>query len=274
MEEGREEMKKILAGIANSPAARPVLETARALAALLDASVEAIHVREDGTMTAEETAAAMDVPLRIIDAKPLEELIRELDAPEALMAVVGARDKPNDPHVVGHVAVTIAERSSKPVVVVPPAAEIHVPLQKVLIPLDGSPSTGTAARKLSRTFARSGVEVIALHVFDSSSTPLFLDRPDYDLDAWTREFLARYCSEPGSRLELRAGRPGGHVVAAAEEEAVDMIALGWRQDLSPGRASVVREVLSRAVVPVLLIPVREPLLRGKIRPAVKRALRH
>jgi len=96
---------------------------------------------------------------------------------------------------------------------------------------------------------------VALHVFDKGTTPRFLDRPEHDIDAWTREFLARYCSEPGSRLELRAGRTGHHVVDAAEGEDADMIALTWSQDLSPGRAAVVREALARTCLPLLLVPV-------------------
>ncbi|MGZ4145298.1 MAG: universal stress protein [Actinomycetota bacterium] len=266
--------KMIFAGIDNSGSARAVLQTALALAPLLDATVEAIHVREDGTSTAEEIAKEMNIPLRIVETKPLQDLVNELDDPDAVLAVVGARDKPNDPRIAGHVAVTIAERSSKPVVVVPPTSTVRAPIRKVLIPLDGSQSTAAAAKRVSRTFASSGVEVVALHVFDAASTPLFLDRPDYDLDAWTREFLARYSAEPGSRLELRSGRPGNNVVTTAEEEGVDMIALAWRQDLSPGRASVVREVLARAIVPVLLIPVKEGLLRSLIRPGIIRAHRH
>jgi nucleotide-binding universal stress UspA family protein len=41
-------MSKVLAAIDNSAAARPVLASAAALADLLGAELEAIHVREDG----------------------------------------------------------------------------------------------------------------------------------------------------------------------------------------------------------------------------------
>jgi hypothetical protein len=45
------------------------------------------------------------------------------------------------------------------------------------------------------------------------------------------------------------------VARVAADEAVDMVALSWSQDASPGHAEVVREVVSRSAVPVMLVPV-------------------
>jgi len=42
-----------------------------------------------------------------------------------------------------------------------------------------------------------------------------------------------------------------------EEEPADLIVLSWSQDLSAGRADVVRWALGHSTVPVLLIPVDE-----------------
>jgi hypothetical protein len=42
----------------------------------------------------------------------------------------------------------------------------------------------------------------------------------------------------------------------AEELGCELIALGWSQQLSAGRAPVVRETLERSRLPVLLIPVQ------------------
>jgi hypothetical protein len=94
------------------------------------------------------------------------------------------------------------------------------------------------------------VEILALHVFDAPTLPRFWDRPQYNHEAWSKEFLARWCPTPGARLALRAGRPGGQVLAVAAAQGADMIALGWSQDL----AAVVREVLTRSDVTALLLP--------------------
>jgi hypothetical protein len=45
-----------------------------------------------------------------------------------------------------------------------------------------------------------------------------------------------------------------HVMA--EECRCDLLALGWSQELAPGRAPVVRGTLERSHVPVMLIPPR------------------
>jgi hypothetical protein len=98
------------------------------------------------------------------------------------------------------------------------------------------------------------VEILAVHVFDATTVPRFWDRPQYNHQAWSSEFLARWCPTPGARLALRAGRPGGQVLAVAAAQQADMIARGWSQDLTGDRAAVVREVLTRTDLPVLLLP--------------------
>ena len=40
----------------------------------------------------------------------------------------------------------------------------------------------------------------------------------------------------------------------ADELGCDLIALGWTQELAPGRAEVVRAALERSPLPVMLIP--------------------
>jgi nucleotide-binding universal stress UspA family protein len=250
-------MRKIIAALDNSPSASPVLHTAIALAQTLGAKLEAIHVLEDGVATAEGIAFSQGISLRIVEGEPFEQLVAELKEPGVQLGVLGARGHAGDARPAGHVATRVAERAAKPVAVVPPDAVIceSSRLRKILLPLDGTEATARAARKAVRTFRRAGVEVVALHVFDKGTTPRFLDRPEHDMDAWTREFLARYCSEPGSRLALRAGRTGHHIIHTADEEDADMIALAWSQDLSPGRAAVVGEALARGRLPLLLLPV-------------------
>lgn len=55
-------MKKILAAIDNSAAARPVLAACCATASALGCAAEAVHVIEDGDQTAIASAAARGYP--------------------------------------------------------------------------------------------------------------------------------------------------------------------------------------------------------------------
>lgn len=156
----------------------------------------------------------------------------------------------------GHTALNVITRVHKLVAVVPPQATVPLAkdMDRILIPLDGAPSSAKAVDRLCAACAHSGVEIIVLHVFDESTTPPFWDQPYHASEAFGREFLARFMRHPGTRVSLRSGAPQQSVLDAAVRESVDVIALGWSQHLEPGRADVVRHVLSEAPMPVLLIP--------------------
>jgi hypothetical protein len=48
----------------------------------------------------------------------------------------------------------------------------------------------------------------------------------------------------------------------ARDVDADMIALGWAQDLAPGRASVVRWALEHTPVPLVLMPLARTFVGG------------
>jgi nucleotide-binding universal stress UspA family protein len=249
-------MSTVLAAIDNTAAARPVLAAARAMASLLHSDVEALHVREDGDLTAQAAARAAGVALREVDDPAVDSLIREAASENVVALVLGARGVPAGRHPAGHVALHVITSLAKPLVIVPPQA-LPVEVTRVLVPLDGTTATAAALRKAIDLACRSAVDVVVLHVHPEESLPLFEDQPQHEHPAWEAEFLARYCpSLPhGSRLEVRVGEPGEHVLDVAAEVGADLVALGWSRDLSRGRAAVVREVLARSPIPVLLVPV-------------------
>jgi transposase len=124
-------------------------------------------------------------------------------------------------------------------------------------------------RRIHGELAGLGVNVAASTVWEILKTHGIGPAPrstniawSHDLDdvfgthrAWAEEFLARYCAQPGVRLELRTGVAGERVLDVAEAERADMIAFGWSQQLDPGRARTVRRAVLDAVVPVMLVPI-------------------
>jgi hypothetical protein len=62
-------MKTVVAALNNSLADAPVLAAAQALASLLDARVEALHVRTNGDHTARNAADAAGTPLRTVSGR-------------------------------------------------------------------------------------------------------------------------------------------------------------------------------------------------------------
>jgi nucleotide-binding universal stress UspA family protein len=247
-------MTTVLAAVDATPAARPVLHTAARLARLLDADTLAVHVGKDPVL-AQEVAKELGVPMIVLPGEPAEQIIRTGERPDVALVVLALSSLPSR-HAAGHTALAVATRLSKPVLVVPPGIPPRPTLTRVLFPLDGNRGVSTALHPLIAAYVAVGFEVIALHVFQPDTVPRFLDKPE-DIDVWREEFLAEHCAELGIRLVTRPGPTTGSLLDVAVTEDVDIIALGWRQDLSPHHAAVVRKVLAAADRPVALIPLTD-----------------
>jgi nucleotide-binding universal stress UspA family protein len=251
-------MKTVLAAIDNSLAGKPVLAGAGALAKLLGADVEALHVEVDGGRTARNVADAAGVGLRTVSGSVVERLVAAASVDDVLALAIGARGTPSGRRPLGGTATAVATALLKPVLVVPPDAEPRTAFHRVLVPLEASQSTALAPRSIIEVARDAEVAVLALHVHDEASIPAFTDQPQHEQAAWTKEFLARYCpwGLGTVQLETRVGRADDLVPAVAAERGCDLIALGWSQELARGRAAVVRGTLERSRLPVLLVPVR------------------
>jgi nucleotide-binding universal stress UspA family protein len=249
-------MSKVIAALDTSMAAQPVLLSALSLGRALGAEVEAVHVSEDGDRVARDAADGEHVPLRVAQGPVLEALVDAAGAEDVLALVVGARGSPFGRKPLGGTALAVATSVAKPVLVVPPDARRPGQLGRVLVPLE---ARRTHAPQAIIALARgTELEVLVLHVFEEESLPLFTDQPQHEHPAHVDEFLRRHCpwGIESSRLEVRVGRSDELVPLVAEQADVDLIALGWAQELGPNRAPIVRAALSRARVPVLLVPVQ------------------
>ena len=236
--------RKVLAAVDNSLAANPVLVTARALARAMEARVEAIHVRSAHEEAPAQAAAAVGVPLRVVDGGVVERLREATTGTDTAALVIGARSSPTSPHALGSTALAVVTSCSRPVVVVPVAGRTAPILRKVLVPLEGTVSTSLAPRSIVELGRNANIGVVVLHVEEDGPAP------------GDDEFLRRFCPWGIGlvTLERRSGRREDAIPAVADELGCDLIALGWTQELAPGRAEVVRAALERSPLPVMLIP--------------------
>jgi hypothetical protein len=248
-------MKTVLAALDNSLAGTHVVAAARALASLLDARAEAVHVRTNGDRTARSAAA--DLPLRTASGPVIERLVEAGNADDVVALAVGARSTAIARHPLGSTAAAVASTLLKPVIVVPPDARV-AEFRRFLVPIEASLSAAIGPRMVFELAREKSIEAVALHVYDVDSIPRFTDQPQHEHAAWTREFLARYCPAGMSvvRLETRVGRAEDLVASVAHDCDCDLIALGWSQAIAEGRAPVVRGTLERSRLPILLVPVR------------------
>lgn len=250
-------MNKVLAALNSSPSGRSILASAQALASLLDCEVEALHVRINGHRTVRNFAESAGVRLRTMTGPVIACLVEAGEQDDVVALAIGARSSPASAKPLGGRAETIATTLSKPVLIVPPDAALSESFRRVLVPLEGSLSSSLAPRWLFELHGESRVDVVALHIHDERSIPAFTDQPQHEVSAWTREFIQRYCpwGIGTLQLETRVGRIGELVPLVAEQCECDLIALGWSQQLSAGRAPVVHETIQRSQRPVLLVPV-------------------
>jgi len=253
-------MTKVLAALDNSPAGKSVVASARALATLLRAQVEGVHVPTDGHRTVSDLTEGAGIPLLTTPGPVVERLVEAGEAGDVVALAIGARGTPASSKPLGGTAAAVAVALLKPVLVVPPDADPPATFRRVLVPLEGSLSTSLAPRSLFDLAAEARIDVVALHIHDQGSIPAFTDQPQHEMAAWTREFIERYCpwGIEAVQLETRVGRVGELVPLVAEQCGCDLIALGWSHQLAPGRAPVVRETLERSHLPVLLVPVEVP----------------
>jgi nucleotide-binding universal stress UspA family protein len=249
-------MTKVIAALDNSLAARPVVEAGMALAQLLGSEVEALHVGENGNGVAGNAAAAAGLELSTCGGATVARLVEAGSAEDVVAMVVGSCGMPGRDRPVGATALEVLAALPKPLLVVPPETAPR-PLRRLLVPLEGTLSTSAAPEAIFEVADGSELDVVVLHVHDEASIPLFNDQRQHETREWAREFVARYCpwGVGDVRLETRVGRRDEEILRAAEEFEADLIALGWAQELAPGRAPVVRAVLERGHVPVLLIPI-------------------
>jgi nucleotide-binding universal stress UspA family protein len=263
---------RVLAAIDSSAAARPVLSAARAVADLLGADVDAVHVRERASATAKAAADAAGMHLTLLSGRALERIMQEAGRPDVEAVVLGARATPGGARPAGHVATHIATSSRKPIVVVPPDCEVPVRLRRILVPLEAVMATASAVDSAVLAAATGGAEVVVVHVMTEEGMPPFMDQPQHEVEAWTSEFRRRYCDHPGVRLEVRMGVPRDRVLAFAEEMQADAIILAWSQQLVPERAALVRSVLEHSRIPVILVPVARKAKRVSTRTGRRRGL--
>ena len=251
----------LLAALNDSPATNEVLLAALGIAGLFAKGVRALHVTQvdDSPDVAHRLSRSAGVELRVTRTRgPVAEKILEaLRDPDIFGTVIGMRAFPSGPRPAGANALGVISGAQKPVVLVPPNPHnlsSEVP-RRLLVPLDGSETASDAFLRLEQGFVPDEKRHINVLLTFNSLTPPMLDHHPHDIQAWGGEFLARYCPGEGRTLHCREGDPGNAVIDVAGQTDSDLIVLSFGGDIEVGHGAVIREVLSRAEIPVLVLPV-------------------
>jgi nucleotide-binding universal stress UspA family protein len=247
-------MSVVLAALDAERTAQSVLDAALRIGELTGADVEAVHVTTADAQPVKACADRAHVALHLLSG-PLEPVLLDaVEAPEVVAAVIGTKTAASDRRLLGTTARHIVERSTKPVVIVPPDFVSAGFFRRLLIPLEGTESSSQPVLEKLLPLLAADVELLVLHVFTESTKPAILDHPWRDLEILGREFLSRHLPRQDASIEFRHGPMGPQVAEVCDERGADLIVLSWSQDSRPGRARAVRQILGAARLPILLLP--------------------
>jgi nucleotide-binding universal stress UspA family protein len=262
-----------------SPADKPTLTYAAALAAPLGATLHLVHVVSMPAMTTLEyspllvdtgyvpavraalaqAAADLSVPTTIdiieSDWQDAHEQVLATYQPALLIAGLTATDGPLDEWLSNR-ALPLAHQTGYPLLLVPeylPKAAVHPPHRAVLAIEDHSFRLTPQGQALATLLALLRCSVTPVTVRPPGhARPVAEDRP-----------AVQHCSLPNNLFykelhEVVDERPASGIWQAADELEADMVALldqghGWVHKLFSG--SVIADVLRYTQVPVLLLPV-------------------
>ncbi|MGZ6999639.1 MAG: hypothetical protein ACXVLZ_15540, partial [Acidimicrobiia bacterium] len=101
-------MSRIIAAVDNSLAAQPVLATAKLLAPILGAEVDAIHIAQNDGTTARASAEALRIGFRQLKGRVFDRIVEEASADDVVGVAVGARGRRAGRHS-GHLVAALAD---------------------------------------------------------------------------------------------------------------------------------------------------------------------
>lgn len=243
-------MTTLLAAIDAGPLAGTVVATAEAMLPVFADELDVVTVdHDDGSLDA---AIAQDV--RSLAGRTGPAIVAEIEDDGVAAIVVGLRSVAGGPRPAGHVTEHVITHCEVPVVVVPPGVDPAAnPLERVLVPVEGSEPLGPEAESLLHRLESLGSLIETIHVFDRATVPMFWDGW-HERELFADQFAEQYLPLEEPALELRAGDVAQQILAAAEASGSTLIVLEWKRDLGGTHAPVVRDLLGNTPVPLVLFP--------------------
>lgn len=256
------------------------LPVARELAALAGATLHLVHV-DPARVPPPDSLLPMlhlsrrDVTGVVLDPRagaPAEQIValaREIRS--AYIVLCPHADAEASGKSLGSTAEGVLENAPCPVLFVPPGRGMQPwHFGSALVPHDGTPTSSEAVPPMVELLQRARASLWVLYVAGAGGAaseagglamPQYVDQPQHEWPSWIDEFLDRFHLKgvPGLRFLVAAGEPGGEIVKAAREHAVDMIVLGWRGTLATKRAVVLKQILAETPCPVLVFRVHKEM---------------
>ena len=274
---------RILVPMDGSPEAVQALPVARAMARLLGATVHIVHATEIAIPTEEmphwlslEQEDLAGVVVDKVSGPPNEAILRLQHDAKLSPIVISTRGRgtPSE-RAIGPVAAEVIQRAPGPVLLVWPeiSSRLSQPdenVRRIVLPLDGTPSTAFAIAPAIDLAQRSRAELYLLYVAvmgkqrplepGTLTPPRYLDQPQYEWPDWATELLERLWQVSGCkparipvRISMVSGEPVEEISRFASEHQADLIAFAWRGRFIRGGPAFVASGLRQAGCPALVL---------------------
>ena len=251
----------ILVAHDGSPICEELVAAARALGRAAGWPLRVLQVDEAGVAAA--TCGQLDdVTVEHATGDPAGAILAAASQPDVNMVglCLHSAERPG----LGHVALELLEKSRRLLLVVRPGMRPIHDLKRIIVPMEGSPSTSAAMRVADDSFCARGREIVMVHVVTGATpaepgsmpAPRFMDQEHYEWVEWQDEFRMRFsqCPRGGRhRVCVRVGEPGPAIVAEARDMRAELVVVSWRGDLGPGQAERLKLLLEKSPCPLLLV---------------------
>jgi nucleotide-binding universal stress UspA family protein len=217
-----------------------------------------------------------DMKVRLEAGDPAEGILRVSVDPLVALVVLTTHGQIIEPgRSLGRVAEQVIAGARQPILLIRPEAtplaiRPGAALQRLLLPLDGTPTTAALLAPASALAGRLGAAVDLLYVAEAGASPpsepgsigapQYVDQPQHEWPQWASEVSSRLgeaCAKIPPSVPLRTflarGEAGETIAHFAAEHESDAVVLARRSRLEAGRAGVLRTVLDRTPCPVLLV---------------------
>jgi hypothetical protein len=212
------------------------------------------------------TLTGMVIDVEVGD--PADRVVALVERQPVAFVVLAADEHGRDVCGIGDVAARTLAATVTGAVVLRPGESLPR-LERILVPLDGTPSTAAALAPAGELARGAGAALDVVLIEDvaaapprehgSMAPPQYVDQPQHEWPAFSTEFVQRFMGAiahcpPGVpvRFFLGAGKPSAEILRLAQELGSDMIALVWRGCMGE-HASCFREVVRGARRPVLVL---------------------
>ena len=267
---------RVLVALDESAAPSESIAMGRLVSSTMQQPLHGVFVTQGPTI-ASDVPRLLRLPMHALEGFVLEveegdlavRLLEISDLHPTAFLIVGADPSAGDKLGVGSVAARAIEESNSPVLVVRPGATAK--LQRILVPLDGTPSTASALEPASELARAAGASLDIVLVGEAQhpqahaehgamAPPQYVDQPHHEWPAFSGEFVERFVrtlghcpSDVPMRFFLGAGDPGEEILRYASMLGSDLAVLVWHGLASARHGAIFQSVLRRANCPVLIL---------------------